>query len=347
MAIHPRRPNTAVLLLIVPCSLLIFVIWNNVPNNQKDLKDVQLDGQSPNNPEPFSFPLEQRSGSGCPIIPKCDCDSINPIAESEITATLAPQSDVGGQRDGNLVDASDPIESSDQSSLPAKVIYVITPTYARATQLPDMTRLSQTLQLANYKLKNIFWIVSEDALDPSVQVTELLSRSGLPYVHLLGPRPITHRDKRSGRGVSNRLMGLKWLRDNFTNTTNEGVIYFADDDNSYDVQVFEEMASTKKVSVWPVGCLAKVGVSSPVVDNLTGKVVGFHDPFMNRRRFAVDMAGFAVDLQLFLSQPKATMPYKVGYEEDYFIRSLGVKLNDLEPKGDNCTKVNEIIIPFD
>lgn len=241
---------------------------------------------------------------------------------------------IGVQRPTN----ADPVESSDLRSR-AKVIYVITPTYSRATQMPDMTRLSQTLQLANSRLQNIFWIVSEDALQPSVQVTDLLTRSGLPHVHLLGPRPVTHRDKRSGRGVSNRLKGLEWLREHFTNTSNEGVIYFADDDNSYDVQVFEEMSTTNKVSVWPVGCLAKVGVSSPVVDKDTGQVTGFHDPFLNRRRFAVDMAGFAVDLQLFLSKPKATMPYKVGYEEDYFIRSLGIKLSDLEPKADNCTKV--------
>ena len=33
----------------------------------------------------------------------------------------------------------------------------------------------------------------------------------------------------------------------------EGVIYFADDDNTYSLDIFEEMRSTKTVSVWPVG----------------------------------------------------------------------------------------------
>lgn len=303
-------------------------------------QNYQFDGQLPNNPAPYS--MDSKEGSGCPIIPKCDCDTINPLVEGDsasITTTIPLLDLSNGQNTGSNLMDTDPIEPEGQRSQPAKVIYVITPTYARATQMPDMTRLSQTLLLANYKFKNIFWIVSEDAMQPSVQVTELLTRSGLPYVHLLGPRPVTHRDKRSGRGVSNRLKGLQWLRDNLTNTSNEGVIYFADDDNAYDVQVFDEMMSTKKVSVWPVGCLAKVGLSSPIVDKDTGKVTGFHDPFLARRRFAIDMAGFAVDLRLFLSKPKATMPFKVGYEEDYFIRSLGIKLNDLEPKGDNCTKV--------
>ena len=51
------------------------------------------------------------------------------------------------------------------------------------------------------------------------------------------------------------------------------------------------------------------------------------------------MAGFAVNLQYFLSNPKATMPYIQGYEEDYFLRSLKIKINELEPKANNCTQV--------
>lgn len=161
----------------------------------------------------------------------------------------------------------------------------------------------------------------------------------MPNVHLLGPRPTTHMDRRSGRGVSNRLKALEWLREKYTNTNQEGVLYFADDDNAYDIRIFDEMRDTKGVSVFPVGLIAKLGLSTPILDNSTGKVIAFHDPFLSRRVFAVDMAGFAANLQLFLNKPKATMPYKVGYEEDYFIKSLGVKLSDLEPKANNCTQV--------
>jgi beta-1,3-glucuronyltransferase len=39
------------------------------------------------------------------------------------------------------------------------------------------------------------------------------------------------------RGVSNRNRGLQWLRTNAKN----GVFYFADDDNTYDIQLFEEV----------------------------------------------------------------------------------------------------------
>lgn len=169
---------------------------------------------------------------------------------------------------------------------------------------------------------------------------DLLLRTNIPFVQLLGPRPPTHMDKRSGRGVSNRLKAFQWLRENYNNTGQPGVIYLADDDNAYDIRIFDEIRNTQIVSMFPVGLIARAGLSSPIVSKNTGKIIGFHDPFIGRRKFAVDMAGFAVNLQYFLKHEKATMPYKVGYEEDYFLRSLEVKIWELEPKANNCTKVN-------
>lgn len=39
------------------------------------------------------------------------------------------------------------------------------------------------------------------------------------------------------RGVSNRNRGIAWVRANAT----DGVLYFADDDNTYDVRIFEQV----------------------------------------------------------------------------------------------------------
>ena len=39
------------------------------------------------------------------------------------------------------------------------------------------------------------------------------------------------------RGVSNRNRGLQWVRANAT----KGVLYFADDDNTYDIALFDEV----------------------------------------------------------------------------------------------------------
>lgn len=63
------------------------------------------------------------------------------------------------------------------------------------------------------------------------------------------------------RGVSNRNLGLEWLRLN----ADDGVFYFADDDNSYDLELFEQMRTVQKVAFFPVGLIRGLGLSSPIV----------------------------------------------------------------------------------
>ena len=71
-----------------------------------------------------------------------------------------------------------------------------------------------------------------------------------------------------------RRAALDWIR---AHGETDGVIYFADDDNSYDVRIFEEIRRTQLVSVFPVGLILKFGVSSPIVRDDT--VTGFYDAF--------------------------------------------------------------------
>lgn len=90
--------------------------------------------------------------------------------------------------------------------------------------------------------------------------------------------------------------------------------------------------------MFPVGLVTKLGVSTPVVKN--GTIIGFYDGWIGGRKFPVDMAGFAVNVEFFLSRPNAIMPYKPGYEEDGFLRSLApLTLNDIEPLANKCSRV--------
>lgn len=66
-------------------------------------------------------------------------------------------------------------------------------------------------------------------------------------------------------------------------------------------------------------------------------MVAFFDSWDGARTFPVDMAGFAVNIELL--KASATMPYIVGLEEDGFLLSLGVNIEDIEPLADNCSKV--------
>lgn len=104
--------------------------------------------------------------------------------------------------------------------------------------------------------------------------------------------------------------------------------------------VMFQMRSTKKVSVWPVAFVGGLRYESPKVNTL-GNVYGWKTVFDPHRPFAIDMAGFAVNMRLILSKPQAYFKLrgvKGGYQESSLLKEL-VTLSDLEPKAANCTKV--------
>ncbi|KAL2086767.1 hypothetical protein ACEWY4_017826 [Coilia grayii] len=210
-------------------------------------------------------------------------------------------------------------EPGRQPDLP--VIYVITPTHSRPTQKADLTRLANTLR----QVPKLHWILVEDAKVLSPIVAGLLSRCGLAYTHLNVSKPDFCQRSCVARGSEQRNLGLDWLRRN-RGPLDSGVVYFADDDNTYDLELFEEMRYTKLVSVWPVGLIAARWYERPLVGN--GRVVGWYTGFPGRT-FGIDMAGNA---RFVLKGAKA------GMQENDFLSKL-TRMEDLEPKANNCTRV--------
>ena len=76
---------------------------------------------------------------------------------------------------------------------------------------------------SNYKIRN--YILHNQCLN------QLINQA---------PMPIEYRIDRyyQPRGVSNRMAALDWIR---RNGIKSGVLYFADDDNTYDIRIFEEV----------------------------------------------------------------------------------------------------------
>ncbi|XP_075044674.1 galactosylgalactosylxylosylprotein 3-beta-glucuronosyltransferase 3 [Mixophyes fleayi] len=219
------------------------------------------------------------------------------------------------------------------------VIYVVTPTYARPHQRAELTRLSQTLLL----IPALHWILVEDSAERTAAVTDLLAQSDLQYTHLHVQTPSAMKLKESDpnwlkpRGVEQRNEALRWLHEN-RSPKDRGVVYFADDDNTYSVKIFQEMRHTLKVSVWPVGLVGGLRYEGPLVDG--GRVVGFHTAWKTHRPFPIDMAGFAVSLSLLLHHPKAYFDPDAerGFLESSLLGQL-VTVGELEPRADNCTKI--------
>lgn len=123
-------------------------------------------------------------------------------------------------------------------------IHVITPTYSRPVQKAELTRLANTL----LHVPNLHWILVEDSQRRTSLVSHLLLETGLNYTHLNVETPRNYkvhgdtRDPRIPRGTIQRNLALRWLRDTFSiNNSQSGIVYFADDDNTYSLELFEEV----------------------------------------------------------------------------------------------------------
>ena len=98
------------------------------------------------------------------------------------------------------------------------------------------------------------------------------------------------------------------------------------------------MRYTKKVSVWPVAFTGGLLYQAPVCEN--EKVTGWFNVWGDWRPFRIDMAGFAINLNLILSKPlvRFSQQQRPGMQESYILRQL-VRINDLEPKANSCTDI--------
>ncbi|NP_001156556.1 galactosylgalactosylxylosylprotein 3-beta-glucuronosyltransferase 2 [Oryzias latipes] len=221
--------------------------------------------------------------------------------------------------------------AQNQSGLP--VIFAITPTYSRPVQKAELTRLANTF----LHVPNLHWIVVEDSKNTSTLVSHLLQSTGLNYTHLHVETPLKF--KFTGpRATEQRNAALAWLR-HHRSRRDSGVVFFADDDNTYSLELFEEMRSTQGVSVWPVGFVGGRAYERPLVSG--GKVVGWYTGWRPDRPFATDMAGFAVNLQVILANPRAQFKRggsQPGMQESDFLKQI-TKVSELEPKANNCTRV--------
>lgn len=64
--------------------------------------------------------------------------------------------------------------------------------------------------------------------------------------------------------VDQRNLAISWLRKRLKVEPGHAIVYFMDDDNSYDTELFTEISKLKrgKVGVWPVGLVGALNVES-------------------------------------------------------------------------------------
>ncbi len=121
----------------------------------------------------------------------------------------------------------------------ATTIVGITPTYKRWTQKSDLVALCQTIM----NVPNFLWIVIEDSHVKTALVKHVLHHCKVNSIHL---NAITSKESKKAmqRGVEQRNTGLDWARryciENCRRKCN-GVVYFMDDDNKYDLRLFQQV----------------------------------------------------------------------------------------------------------
>ena len=155
-----------------------------------------------------------------------------PVTEKQPTQTLPPSHDQQHQQ---------PQQQRNKTSA-GPTIFMISPTHARVTQKSDLTSLCYTIM----HVPNLVWIVIEDSDHRSQLVANLLARCKVRSVHLNAVTPEYYKhDKWKPRGVLQRNAGLRWIREHHSTDNCSGVVYFGDDDNSYDLRVFEKVSFSR------------------------------------------------------------------------------------------------------
>jgi len=255
--------------------------------------------------------------------------------------------------------------TNSDSNLPA--LYIITPTYSRWTQKAELVRISHSLALS---FLNIHWIIVEDTknLEPSLLLQNFkysveTKFSSITVFLLTAVTPAETKLKNNDpnwlypRGVNQRNRGIDFVRENHRNKS--AVLYFADDDNTYDPQVFHEfvrLENDKPIGVLPVGIVGGLKWEGPICKS--NRVTGFHTAWKKERPFPLDMAGFAVRVDQLVATTAdfSNRVLRGMLESDFLLKCLKHDINvkgigadwqklqqevwkKTQPLADNCSKV--------
>uniref|UniRef100_M1A7G6 Glycosyltransferases n=2 Tax=Solanum tuberosum TaxID=4113 RepID=M1A7G6_SOLTU len=223
-----------------------------------------------------------------------------------------------------------------------KLLIVVTPTYNRALQAYYLHRLSEVLKLVKSPL---LWVVVEMNV-ASAETADILRKTGVMYRHLVCSKNMTYI---KDRGVHQRNVALEHIEHHRLN----GIVYFADDDNIYSLELFESIRSINRFGTWPVAMLAqsksKAILEGPVCNG--SQVIGWHTNEKSKqlRRFHVDMSGFAFNSTILWDPKKWHRPtsdpirqldnVKEGFQETTFIEQIVEDESQMEAVPPGCSRV--------
>lgn len=225
---------------------------------------------------------------------------------------------------------------------PLKQLIVVTPTYNRGLQAYFLNRLGQVLRLVKPPL---VWVVVEQKA-ASFETAEILRKTGVMYRHLVSTR---NSSNVKDRGIHQRNAALEHIERHKL----DGIVFFADDDNVYTLELFESLRTISRFGTWPVAMLAqsknKAILEGPVCNE--SQVIGWHTNEKSKRlrRFHVDMSGFSFNSTILWDSERWKRPFsnpirqldtvKEGFQETSFIEQVVEDESQMEGIPPGCSRI--------
>ncbi|XP_031256600.1 probable beta-1,4-xylosyltransferase IRX9H isoform X1 [Pistacia vera] len=229
-----------------------------------------------------------------------------------------------------------------------KLLIIVTPTNTQPFQAYYLNRLAHTLWMVQPPL---LWIVVEMS-SQSEETTDILRRTGVMYRHLVCKKNLTDvKDRR----VYQRNVALSHIE----NHRLDGIVYFADDDNVYSTDLFEQLREIRRFGTWTVAKLTenrvKAVLEGPICNGT--QVIGWHinEPSRRSRRFHAEMSGFAFNSTVLWDPKQWHRPTlepirqidttKDGFQASTFIEQIVEDESQMEGLLENCSRIMVWLLP--
>ncbi|XP_047328059.1 probable beta-1,4-xylosyltransferase IRX9H [Impatiens glandulifera] len=225
-----------------------------------------------------------------------------------------------------------------------KLLIVVTPTDSGPFQAYRLNRLGLTLKLVRSPL---LWIVVDlSSQSAETETADILRRNSVMYRHLVctNNNLTEAKDKR----VHQRNTALSHIEKHRL----DGIVYFADEENIYSVDLFEDMRKILRFGTWTVARLMErtdAILEGPVCNET--RVIGWHVHGRVRRfrRFHSEMPGFAFNSTILWDTNRWHRPtiepirhvdvVNVGDQASFFIAQVVEDESQMECLQQNSSKV--------
>ncbi|OMO91063.1 Glycosyl transferase, family 43 [Corchorus olitorius] len=261
--------------------------------------------------------------------------------ENNVTeeALVRRQESVEGNLDNALANQSLPQDIDLESR---KLLIVVTPTYSRPFQAYYLNRLAYTLKLVQPPL---LWIVVE-MNSQSEETADILRKSSVMYRHLVCKKNLTDIKDRT---VHQRNVALSHIETHHL----DGIVYFANEDNIYSIDLFEQMRHIRQFGTWTVAKQtwdkSRAILEGPVCNGT--QVIGWHlnSLRMRFRRFHADLSGFAFNSTILWDPKRWHRPtlelirqldtVKDGFQASSFIEQVVEDESQMEGLLQDCSRI--------